>query len=125
MESCLPSVSLDKGFWRKQFHRFAAVASVCGSLATLVNDYCNPERDFPVLYFHGTGDAVVSYWGDVIIGSSSVHATLNEWKELNDCTEDITIEQVPDSANTTYHVEKHHFGDCEEEDEIIHYKIYD
>jgi polyhydroxybutyrate depolymerase len=42
--------------------RFAAVASVAGSLAVPFGD-CTPSRALPLLHVHGTADAVVPYRG--------------------------------------------------------------
>ena len=104
--------------------RFAAIAPVGAPIATSVGNACQPNRPVPVLYFHGTGDMVLPYVGSAIIGSASANFTLNKWAKANNCADDeVIIEQVPDSVNNQYHVEKRTVGSCDESGEIIHYKI--
>ncbi|MEZ5001882.1 MAG: PHB depolymerase family esterase [Chitinophagales bacterium] len=105
--------------------RFAAIAAVGAPIATSVGNACHPIRPVPVMYFHGTGDLVLPYVGSAIIGSASANFTLSKWAKANDCPDDeVIIEQVPDTMNDQYHVEKRTVGSCDESGEIIHYKIY-
>ena len=44
-------------------HKFAAVASVGGSMTPLIYNNCNPTHPTPILQVHGTNDGVIAYNG--------------------------------------------------------------
>jgi polyhydroxybutyrate depolymerase len=65
--------------------RFAAIAPVAGMENATV---CTPRRPVPVMHFHGTADATISYDGGTIpFGRPypSAPATVARWAERNGC----------------------------------------
>jgi polyhydroxybutyrate depolymerase len=60
--------------------RIAAIAPVAGTNLTTP---CMPARAVPVLHFHGTADAIVSYGG--FGGIASVDDTMTGWARRNGC----------------------------------------
>lgn len=104
--------------------RLAAIASNSGPFATYINNNCVPNRKMPVLYLHGTADETVPYSGQVLYGISSAMTTFHKWGVHNECGDEVIIEQVPDTANTEYHVDRYTFAGCDPEAEVIHYRIW-
>ncbi|MDY6857190.1 MAG: PHB depolymerase family esterase [Thermodesulfobacteriota bacterium] len=78
--------------------KFAAVASVAGSM-TLENIFdCNPQYPIPILDIHGQNDVVVPYiglqWkGDVYLGAEDV---IQYWVSQNNCDPRPTATTLPD-----------------------------
>ena len=77
-----------------QSSRFAAVASVTGSMTTATLNGCNPTKPTPVMEIHGTADGIVPYIGTT--GSSPIIDVLNYWAGFNNCPITPTVTQVPD-----------------------------
>ncbi len=81
--------------------RFAAVASVTGTMVPEHFDQCVPGRAMPLLHFHGTNDATVPYSG---VGGSMafvhVDSLMNFWVRNNGCNPVPVVQAVPD-INTT------------------------
>ncbi len=80
----------------KLTNRFAAVASVAGTIAPDVySNGCTPSRVVPVMQFHGTADATVPYAGS----SNGIHIdTLNAfWVRHNGCNATPVVTTVPDN----------------------------
>jgi polyhydroxybutyrate depolymerase len=77
-----------------QSSRFAAIASVTGSMTTTTLNGCSPTKPTPVMEIHGTADGTVPYNGTA--GSSSIADVLNYWTTFNNCPATPTISQVPD-----------------------------
>jgi polyhydroxybutyrate depolymerase len=65
--------------------RIAAIAPVAGVLGIAT---CNPPRPVPVMQFHGTGDTLVPYYGNIATGFPSVASTIEDWAERNGCTDE-------------------------------------
>ena len=78
--------------------RFAAVASVTGSMTPETYNNCNPQHPTPILQIHGTDDNVVPY--DGAIWSKSIDDVLQYWVDYNNNDIDPTIDDIPD-INTT------------------------
>jgi len=67
--------------------RFAAIASLAGSLPIAVSD-CDPSSATSVLQIHGTSDAVIAYAGNADYpGALSI---VDRWISYDDCTGDPT-----------------------------------
>lgn len=75
-------------------NRFAAIASVTGSMTTLAPSNCSPVRPTPVMQIHGTLDPTVPYNGGG--GMLSVANVLNYWATFNNCPTPATMTNVPD-----------------------------
>ncbi|MBK7810623.1 MAG: T9SS type A sorting domain-containing protein [Saprospiraceae bacterium] len=80
-----------------QSNKFAAVASVTGTMTKLLPPNCQPSKAIPVMLIHGTADAVVPYLGNA--GLLSVPAVLDHFSNLLKCSKtDISKQNVPDKV---------------------------
>ncbi len=75
--------------------RFAAMASVTGSMTLLNYNNCSPSKPTPVMEIHGTADATVPYNG--FSGSVSTPNVLSYWATFNNCPTPATMTLVPDT----------------------------
>ena len=67
-------------------NKFAAIASVTGSMTTSTYDNCSPSHPTPILQVHGLLDYVVPYNGNT--GSKSIPDVMNYWSNYNSCNSD-------------------------------------
>lgn len=66
--------------------RFAAIASVTGSMTRAYRSSCNPANAVPVLQIHGTADGTVPYLGTTGVGSfMPVETLVADWATRNGC----------------------------------------
>lgn len=79
-------------------NRITAIASVTGLMTDSTAFYCNPLRTVPILQIHGTADMVVNYNG--FPSSLGVDETLNLWASKNNCGNEISTVNIP-NTNTT------------------------
>ena len=63
--------------------KFAAIASVTGSMTTNTYDECDTRHPMPVLQIHGLLDYVVPYEGNS--GSKSISDIIDYWINFNSC----------------------------------------
>ena len=106
-------------------NRMAAIASMSGPLAMSIRDNCVPQRKMPMLHLQGTSDDVLAYWGSALTATTGAMNTFHTWANHNECEGEVIIEQVPDTADEEYHVERYTYSDCDENYEVVHYRIYD
>lgn len=76
--------------------RFAAIASVTGSMTPETFIACDPQHPTPILQIHGTTDPVVPYAGAQ--WTKSIQSVLDYWVEINACGPVPTISKLPDTA---------------------------
>lgn len=81
--------------------RFAAVASVAGSLPVNIAEDCEPSTTIPIIAFNGTSDGIVPWNGGTIelngenMGSVlSVPDTISHWLDVNKCSETATVSTI-------------------------------
>lgn len=79
----------------EQSDRFAAVASVTGSVVPTELESCNPERAVPVMQIHGTADLVVPYEGSLF--GAPIEDLVDFWVDVNDCDPTPAFTEVPDT----------------------------
>ena len=101
-------------------YRFAAAASVCGSLFGLANSW---EREMlrHILQMHGTEDALVPYEG--LDDWWPIDNMLDYWLEKNQCNLEPDTLLFPDivpSDGCT--IEKITYANCDGDSKVIHYK---
>jgi len=102
--------------------RFAAVASVTGSMTPQTFDQCNPERTVPVLQIHGDDDRVVPYNG--AIWTKSIDDVMAYWSTHNNCDETSDLFNVNDSNTSDGStVEQYVFDNGNQCSSVVHYKI--
>jgi polyhydroxybutyrate depolymerase len=103
--------------------RFAAVASVTGSLAPFIMANCGASHPTPVLQIHGTTDGTVPYAGGAG-WSESIDNLMAYWVNYNNCSATSILTNIPDSAPTDGSTVEHFLwegGDnCVD---VEHYKI--
>lgn len=74
--------------------RFAAIASVAGSIVTDSLATCMPARPIPVMEVHGTADLTVPYEGTTLF--KPIEEVVNYWVAFNHCNTTPVISNVPD-----------------------------
>lgn len=105
--------------------KFAAVASVTGSMTNETFNECNPQREVPVLQIHGTDDSIVTYNGNSAIGSIGVSQVLSYWSSNNYCSTNPEVSDITDSnPNDNIHVQRFLFDGGINGSVVEHYKIY-
>ena len=87
--------------------RFAAIASVTGSMTNSIYNQCNPTHPTPVLQIHGTMDPTVLYNGNFT--SKPIEDVIQYWSNYNNCSATPIITNVPDliswDGSTVIHYE--------------------
>ena len=76
-------------------NRFAAVASVTGSMTPQTYNACNPQHPTPILQIHGTADGTVPYGGNPS-WTKSIDEVLQYWSSFNNCNPTPTTTNMPD-----------------------------
>lgn len=74
--------------------RFAAIASVTGSMTPETYNNCNPLHPTPILQMHGTSDNIVPYNGT--FWSKSIDDVIQYWVDFNSCNTTPSITNLPD-----------------------------
>ena len=104
-------------------NKFAAVASVTGSMTTETFNECNPGRELPILQIHGTDDSIVTYNGNSSIGSIAIPEVLTYWSSNNYCN-DVETTQLNDSnPNDDFSIERLLFDGGINGSVVDHYKV--
>ncbi len=81
--------------------RFAAIASVSGSITHSQLNVCNTLHPMPLMEIHGTSDSIVQYDGTGgMIAATMVDTLINHWVVFNNCNTTPTIDSLP-NINTT------------------------
>lgn len=108
-------------------NRFAAIASVAGSMNTIQitgTNLCSPQHPTPVLEIHGTADGIVSYTGSYSL--LSIENTLQYWVNFNGCDTIPIITNIPDiDLSDSSTVEHYVYKNGSNGVEVEHYKIID
>lgn len=97
-------MSYDLACYRSE--RFAAIASVTGTMLTTRLTNCAAAHPTPVMQIHGTADPTVNYNGGS--GFSAIEPLVEHWAQFNHCDPVPTITAVPDT-NTTDGCTAEHF----------------
>ncbi len=105
-------------------NKFAAVASVTGSMTTETFNECNPERELPILQIHGTDDSIVTYNGNSSIGSIGIPEVLTYWSSNNYCNDSETTQINDSNPNDNFYIERLLFDGGINGSVIDHYKVY-
>ncbi len=101
-------------------NRIAAIGAVAGTIGTALN--CQPGRAVPVLHFHGTADATISYTANTF--GMSTAPTLQHWVTNNACTLGPDTTHMPDLFNDGYTVDHIEWSGCDHNYGVEHYKVY-
>jgi polyhydroxybutyrate depolymerase len=82
--------------------RFAAIASVSGSLVPSGFTACAPNQPTPVMEIHGTSDQIINYTGSSsFVASTDVDTMINYWVKYNKCIPiPTTIEYLKDTIDS-------------------------
>lgn len=106
--------------------RFAAVASVAGSLPAPSIATCYPGKRMPVLHIHGTSDQVIPYtFGTlyVVVTNLGADSTTHYWAQHNACAASAAHDSLPNTKNDGFIFEQYAYGNCEESSEVILIKV--
>ncbi len=102
--------------------KFAAIASVTGTMTTGLPDDCNTLREVPVMQIHGTADGVVPYEGSQF--GTAIDDVIDFWVAQNNCEETPetgTLEDIdPDDGST---VEYYFYETAETGTKVQLYKV--
>lgn len=105
--------------------RFAAIAPVAGTMAV---ELPAPQRPIPVLHFHGTDDPIVRYNGpdaemEEFNCELSVDETMRRFVEVNQCSSQPIVADLPDRVADDTTVRKTIWGPGRENCDVILYTI--
>lgn len=103
--------------------RFAAIASVTGSMTIQTYNACSPTHPMPVMQIHGTADGTVPYNGSSS-WTKSISSVLTYWTTNNNCNTSPTntlIENTNTSDGST--VEHIVYSNCTNCARVEHYKV--
>ncbi|MFT6336800.1 MAG: polyhydroxybutyrate depolymerase [Saprospiraceae bacterium] len=106
----------------EQSDKFAAIASVTGSIVPSELEACAPVRKMPVMQIHGTADPTVDYNGSAI--GAPIEDVVTFWAGNNACdlaADTIQIEDINALDQCT--AERIQYTDCSDETEVVFYKI--
>lgn len=78
--------------------RFAAIASVTGTMNVISLATCDPVHPTPVMQIHGTADPTVIYNGSA--GVSAIEPLVAHWVQFNNCNPTPSFTAVPDASTT-------------------------
>lgn len=103
--------------------KFAAIASVTGTMTVDTFDECMPSAPMPVLQIHGTADATVTYEGTEP-WNKSIADVLTYWVSVNNCEPTPTITRVADlNPNDDDFIDHYIFAGGTNGTVVEHYKI--
>lgn len=104
-------------------HKFAAVASVGGSMTFDMMEECDPGRYVPVLQLHGDENDVVYYDEDDLFYSSAIGA-VDYWVNHNECDPDPVVETLPDNnPNDGSVIKQYTYSGPTHCQQVVHYKV--
>lgn len=101
--------------------RLAAIGSVGGIMFNNTYDECNPQHPMPLIKISGTNDPFVNINGNPFY--YSVDEALNYWSTINTCLQVDTVQLENLDPNDGCTVSKISFTDCENQSEIVYYKV--
>ena len=103
--------------------KFAAVASVTGSMTNETFNQCNPQKEIPILQIHGTLDPIVIYDGNSSIGSIGINQVLDYWKSNNECNDAIVVDTIDSDLNDNLSVTELLFDGGLNGSVVSHFKV--
>ena len=103
-------------------HKFAAVASVGGSMTPLIYNNCNPTHPTPILQVHGTDDGVIPYNGGA--WTWPIDDLLQYWTGYNNGNTDPITMAIPDNNTSDGSTVEHIiFGGGDVGTTVEHFKV--
>ena len=103
-------------------NRFAAIASVTGSMNIGQFDNCNCQHPMPIMEIHGTADATVPYNGSYLF--ETIENVIAFWLEFNNCNPDAEVIMMPDlDPNDGSTVIHYTYLEGDNGVEVEHYKV--
>lgn len=104
-------------------NRFAAIASVTGSMNYSQSLSCSPLHPMPVLEIHGTADATVPYNG-ILNYMDSISKVVRYWVNFNNCNVIPTMIPVPNTNLTDGSTAEHYiYSNGSNGVEVEHFKV--
>lgn len=105
--------------------RFAAVASVAGSLPAPSIATCYAGKAMPVLHIHGTSDQTIPFnFGTIYIVVTNLGAdsTTHFWARHNGCEAAARHDSIANTKNDGLTFEKYSYTSCSDSSEVLLYK---
>jgi len=103
-------------------NRFAAIASVTGSMNVGQTSSCNCLHPMPTMEFHGTADNTVPYDGNTIF--LPIEDVVSYWVDFNNCNTEAIVTEMPDlDPNDGSTAVFYLYENGTEGTEVQHYKI--
>ena len=103
-------------------NRFAAIASVTGSITTNNFALCAPTKPTPIMEIHGTADATVPYLGTTTF--LAIDSVLNYWVKFNHCDTTPIVTNVPNTNTTDGATAEHYlYANGDNGVTVEHYKV--
>ena len=104
--------------------KFAAIASVTGTMTYSHLTQCNPTNPVPVMQIHGTADLVVPYAGNLASGMTPIDDVITYWVKHNNTDTIPIFNEVPNSSITDLcTAEKYEYSNGDQDSDVILYKI--
>lgn len=101
--------------------RFAAIASISGTMGNEIINTCNPAGPIPVLHIHSTNDAVVPFSNNRY-GYDALEL-MNFWVKYNSCNEVADTTDLSHIENDGFSVQKYLFKNGKQNSEVEFYKL--
>jgi len=102
--------------------RFAAIASVTGTMTTDMINNCFATHSIPVMEIHGTADYTVPYDGAGVM--EPINDVLTHWVDFNNCGVTPAISDVPDTNTTDGSTVEHYlYSNGDNGVAVEHYKV--
>ncbi len=86
--------------------KFAAIASISGTMTDNYFNACSPQHEVPVMHLHGTSDNIVFYNGNPLM--VTVDDLIKKWVHVNNCDSIPVMVNVP-NINTGDGVTAEHY----------------
>lgn len=103
--------------------KFAAIASVTGTMTPDMVEACAPTRPMPVMQIHGTADGTVSYEG-VEVWNRSIPDVIDYWVSANNCNPEPSVNRLFDlNPNDENFIDHYVYAGGDNGSVVEHYKI--
>ena len=109
--------------------RYAAMATLGGSMGIDLYDHGDPGRSIPMLFLLGTEDPFVPYEGGKVAGSATtpvagIEDAVQFWVSNNGCSKKPDSTEVEDTDNTdSSTVTIYEYSNCHNNAEVVFYKV--
>ena len=112
-------------------NRIAAIAVDAATMeATTIAPNCNPGKQVPSMYIHGTTDPLVPFTGGQMTSGGTAGGTIlshfqaiDKWIAINGCNAVPSITDIPDIANDGTTIKQRVYGGGKNGSEVVSYVV--